>query len=63
MDARGAAPKALPPDQQGLAVKLYREKQHTIAQISQLLAHPVQVSYGSNYRVGPVLGKLRPVAT
>lgn len=33
----GGRPKALTPDQQGLAVKLYREKQHTIAQICQLL--------------------------
>lgn len=33
----GGRPKALTPDQQALAVKLYREKQHTIAQICQLL--------------------------
>ena len=33
----GGRPKALTLDQQALAVKLYDEKQHTVAQICQLL--------------------------
>ena len=33
----GGRPKALSPDQQALAVKLYDEKQHTVAQICRML--------------------------
>ena len=33
----GGRPKALTPDQQALAVKLYDEKQHTVAQICRML--------------------------
>ena len=54
----GGRPKALTPDQQALAVKLYDEKQHTVAQIGRLLgiSKPTLYKY---LAVGKEIGQAR----